>query len=74
MCVASEDTDSATMESVMELITTKGLWDRKGPKLVVSILGGMKNATSSVLDRVQTGLQRSLRDLAMASTKGKYTV
>lgn len=70
MCVANKDTDEPKMKSLMTLITRKKLWNRKHPELVVSILGGMKNATDSALDRVQTGLQRSLHDLAMASTKG----
>lgn len=57
------------MEIVRELVTD--FWNRKDPKLVVSILGGMKNVKPSELEKVKTKLRNGLRDLAMASTNGE---
>ena len=67
--MADEDIGIERMDILRELITD--FWMRKEPKLVVSILGGMKNAKSEDLEQVRTGLQRGLKDLAMASTNGQ---
>mgnify|MGYP001800026629 CR=1 FL=1 len=67
--MAAEDTGKAKLDNLKVLI--EDYWKRKKPELVISVLGGLKNAADSDLKRVHNLLQSDLLDLAMASTHGK---
>ena len=73
MCLANEDTGPEKMNRLMKLIVDEKLWNRQQPKLVISVLGGLKNTSASDLERIQSSLGNELRDLAMASANGMFS-